>query len=69
MSQPRSSNDVLSDKQQLDRQIGDELQFLRVWENGEIPELSSYLRVRQIRRANLVSETDPVVKASGVERF
>jgi hypothetical protein len=30
----------------------EELQFLAAWENGLIPSLSAYLRVRQIRRAH-----------------
>jgi len=29
-----------------------ELQFLAAWENGRIPSLSAFLRVRQIRRAH-----------------
>lgn len=31
-----------------------DLKFLNAWEDGHFPELCSYLRVRQIRKANPV---------------
>lgn len=35
-----------------DLAVFDDLQFVEAWENGLVPWLSAYVRVRQIRRAN-----------------
>lgn len=48
-----------------DRTVMGDLMFLRAWDAGLVPWLSSAMRVRQIRRANTVVAIQDVPDAPG----